>query len=93
MRKRRAVEGDIPIAYFDKRREPVSEQHLTDIFSDVGKEHGYYDVVARFEKRPKVTWQRSYRWTRFDGYEKGEMTLDELVLRLRPWKYNGAMEI
>ena len=42
MRKRRAVEGDIPIVYFDKRREPVSEQHLADIFSVVGKEHGYY---------------------------------------------------
>ncbi len=64
MRRRKTVEGDIPIADFERRREPVSEQHLTDIFSDVGRRHGCYDVVARFDDRPKVTWKRSCRWTR-----------------------------
>lgn len=37
------------------------------IFKEVGSEHGYDSVTAKFEEFSdfKVRWQRSYRWAEF----------------------------
>lgn len=46
----------------------VSEEQLTQIFRDVGKDYGYDCVNAKYTvyKDVKVRWQRSYKWANFE---------------------------
>ena len=43
-------------------------ERLTEIFSEVGKKHGYKEVEASYTafRDMKVKWCRSYNWIRFD---------------------------
>ena len=45
----------------------VSEEQLTQIFADIGKDYGYTQVDAEFVvfRDFKVRWQRSYKWASF----------------------------
>ena len=46
----------------------VSEEQLTQIFADIGKEYGYDSVSAKYTvyKDVKVRWQRSFKWASFE---------------------------
>ena len=67
MRKRNTVGDDVFIATFNEKNRTVSDEHLTDIFTEVGRRYGYDDVDAEFAdlRDFKCRWQRSYTWIRF----------------------------
>ena len=67
MRKRNTVGDDVFIATFNEKNRTVSDEHLTDIFTEVGRRYGYDDVAAEFGdlRDFKCRWQRSYNWIRF----------------------------
>ncbi len=67
MWKRKTVSDGITIATFNSKNRTVSDQHLTQIFADVGRRYGYDDVGAEFSPLTdfKVRWQRTSEWIRF----------------------------
>ena len=66
VRKKRVIGDDILIATYNKKAQKVSDEHLSEIFSEVGKRYGYQNVVARFEAyaKSRVTWRNGYMWLR-----------------------------
>jgi len=67
MRKGNTVSDEVLIATYNKKNRTVSDEHLSDIFAEVGRRYGYVDVEAQFVdfKDFKVRWQRTSRWISF----------------------------
>jgi len=84
MWKRKTVSDGVAIATFNSKNRTVSDQHLTQIFSDVGRRYGYADVGAEFaELRDfKVRWQRSSDWIRFQISDYLDRAPDDVLASL-----------
>lgn len=61
---RRADSGEIVIAQFNEKNRRVTNEHLEEIFKEVGQRYGYDTVKAEFVALDdfKIRWQRSYKW-------------------------------
>jgi hypothetical protein len=84
MWKRNTVSDGIAIATFNSKNRTVSDQHLTQIFSDVGRRYGYADVGAEFSPLTdfKVRWQRSSDWIRFQISDYLDRAPDDILAGL-----------
>ena len=88
---------DILIATYNKKARKVSDEHLSEIFSEVGKRYGYQNVVAKFDAFPefKVIWQNSYIWLRITVSDYLDHAPDDVLYGLadmifRRKKYDDA---
>ena len=84
MRKRTTVSDDILIATYNSRNRTVSDEHLTDIFAEVGSRYGYEDVGAEFSPLTdmKVKWSRAYKWIRFSVSDYLDRAPDDVLRNL-----------
>ena len=88
---------DILIATYNKKAQKVSDEHLSEIFSEVGKRYCYQNVVAKFDAFPefKVKWQNSYIWLRITVSDYLDHAPDDVLYGLadmifRRKKYDDA---
>ncbi|MBE6518294.1 MAG: hypothetical protein E7Z70_01950 [Thermoplasmata archaeon] len=84
MWKRKTVSDGITIATFNSKNRTVSDQHLTQIFADVGRRYGYDDVGAEFSPLTdfKVRWQRTSEWIRFQISDYLDRAPDNILVGL-----------
>lgn len=90
MLKRNAVSDGITVATFNEKNRTVTDDHLTQIFSAVGRRHGYKDVMAEFVafKDMKVRWQRTLDWISFEISDYLDRAPDDVLEDLAETLYS-----